>query len=176
MLVAGPWTDYTSSPLSGTDQSFWPPGVRTADDDRRVAEYSSALAFYHGAQWQERARRGESRLVLNYARALIRKTASYVFSGPVSFSAMASTETPEARELGNRAERLLAATASELDLPRLDQSLAIDASVLGDAALKVTWDHQHGRPRVAPSIPGHWWRTGRRTIRARWRGSPMPTG
>jgi hypothetical protein len=128
--------------------------VRTADDDARVAAYASALAFHHGAQWQERARRGESRLVLNYARALIRKTASYVFSGPVSFSALTLSDSQAARDAGNLAERLLASLATDLDLARLDLSLAIDAQVLGDAALKVTWDQKRGQPRVAAVDPG----------------------
>jgi hypothetical protein len=152
MLVAGPWTDPT--PLAGTESSWWPPGVRTATDDARVSGYESALAFYHGAQWQERARRGESRLVLNYARALIRKTASYVFPGPVSFSALAPTDVPADREAATMAERLLASLTGTLDLARLDLALAIDASVLGDAAIKVTWNQHRGEPRVAAVDPG----------------------
>nr|MBA3274919.1 phage portal protein [Chloroflexia bacterium] len=97
---------------------------------------------------------GESRLVLNYARALIRKTASYVFPGPVSFSALVPTDDPASREAGNVAERLLASLVSELDLARLDLALAIDASVLGDAAIKVTWNQQRGITRVAAVDPG----------------------
>jgi hypothetical protein len=153
MLVAGPWTDSTP-PLTGIDRSWWPPGVRTAADDARVAGYASALAFYRGAQWTEAARRGETRLVLNYARTLIRKTASYVFPGPVSFAARTGTDDPAARTAGNRAEQLLAGLGGDLDLGRLDLSLAIDASVLGDAALKVTWNVASGRPRVVAVDPG----------------------
>jgi len=158
MLVAGPWTDPTP-PLTGIDRSWWPPGVRTAADDARVAGYASALAFYQGAQWTEPARRGETRLVLNYARTLVRKTASYVFPGPVSFAARAESDDPAMREAGNRAERLLAGLATELDLGRLDLALAIDAAVLGDAALKVTWQatpatEGPGRPRVVAVDPG----------------------
>ncbi len=158
MLLAGPWTDTASTPLSGTDHSFWPPGVRTAADDARVAAYGSALAFYHGAQWQERARRGESRLVLNYARALVRKTASYVFPGPVAFSALAPADDP-GRSGGRQPGRTPAGglLAAELDLGRLDLALAIDAAVLGDAAIKVTWDRERAQPRVAavdPAVAG----------------------
>jgi len=154
MLLAGPWTDSTATPLTGADHAFWPPGVRTAADDARIASYASALDFYHGAQWQERARRGESRLVLNYARALIRKTASYVFPGAVSFSALATAGDPASRDAGNAAEHLLAGLTGELDLARLDLALAVDASVLGDAAIKVTWSQQRGGPRVVAVDPG----------------------
>src|SRR5690606_26157009 len=63
-------------------------------------------------------------------------------------------------DAGNLAEQALATLAADLDLDRLDQSLAIDAAVLGDAAIKVTWDDRAGRPRVAPVDPGslvaHW--------------------
>src|SRR5688572_6032317 len=135
MLVPGPWTDSTLPP-SLPDQSVWPRGVRSPEDDARVAAYAAALAFYQGAQWPDRPRRGESRLVFNYARTLIPNTASYVSPGPVSFSAV--TE-PVTREAGNHAERLLARIASEHDFARLDLALAIDAAVLGDAAIKVTW-------------------------------------
>jgi len=153
MLVAGPWTE-TAAPGSGTDQSYWPPGSRSADDDGRVGRYAEALAFYHGDQWPDRARRGESRLVLNYARALIRKTASYVFPGAVSFAAMSPGDEVDARDAGNHAERLLAILATDLDLARLDLALAVDASVLGDAAIKVTWNGKRGRPHVAAVDPG----------------------
>jgi len=153
MLVAGPWTDIPT-PHTGTDHAWWPPGVRTAADDARVSAYESALAFYHGNQWTERARRGESRLVLNYARALIRKTASYVFPGPVSYSALMPTGGPAGREAANLAERLLTSLTGTLDLPRLDLALAVDASVLGDAAIKVTWNEARDAPRVVAVDPG----------------------
>jgi hypothetical protein len=146
MLVTGPWT---TSP----DLSVWPIATRTAADDARVAAYATALAFFHGDQWTAPPRRGETRLVFNYARALIRKTASYVFPGPVGVSALPLAETPIAHEAASLAERLLTTLAADLDLSRLDQLLAVDAAVLGDAALKVTWDQRRGRPRVAPVDP-----------------------
>lgn len=146
MLVAGPW-------MTSPDLSAWPPATRTPADDARVAAYAAALAFFHGDQWTAPPRRGETRLVFNYARALIRKTASYVFPGQLAVSALPVADTPFAREAANLAERLLAALATDLDLARLDQQLAIDAAVLGDAALKVTWDQRRNRPRVAPVDP-----------------------
>jgi len=159
MLVTGPWLDPPSLSLSGADQTFWPPGVRTPADDARITAYGKALAFYNGQQWPDatgqRQRREESRLVFNYARVLIRKTASYVFPGPVAFSVVPASDDPDADpERANIVERLLAATATELDLTRLDLALAVDAAVLGDAALKVTWDAQRNRPRVVAVDPG----------------------
>ena len=157
MLVAGPWTDSSSLAHSGTpsgpDPSFWPTGLRTPADEARCAGYAASLAFYNGDQWRERPRRGESRLVFNYARALIRKTASYVFPAPVSFSVLPDADTPAQTDLANETERLLMTTITALDLPQLDVALAIDAAVLGDAAIKVTWDVTRGRPCVAAVDP-----------------------
>jgi hypothetical protein len=158
MLVTGPWLDPPSlAALSGPDRAFWPPGVLTTADEARIAGYGRALAFYNGQQWPAPQRREESRLTLNYARVLVRKTASYVFPGPVSHAVLpdddgATTGADAGR--ANTAERLLAATASALDLARLDLALAIDAAVLGDAALKVTWDARRGQPRVVAVDPG----------------------
>ena len=38
------------------------------------------------------------------------------------------------------AERALADLQADLDLGRLDVGLCVDGSILGDAAVKVTWD------------------------------------
>jgi hypothetical protein len=129
----------------------WPPGVLTAEDRARFARYAEALDFLEGAQWLGRPRRGETRLTFNYARAVVRKTAAYVFPAPVTFTVPASgaSEDPAA----NAAERALAALAAELDLARLDVDCCIEASTLGDAAVKVTWDAARGRPEVAPVDP-----------------------
>ncbi|HEU0114455.1 MAG TPA: phage portal protein, partial [Thermomicrobiales bacterium] len=128
----------------------WPAGVLTDADRRRFARYADALAFFDGEQWTGRARRGETRLTFNYARALIRKIAAYVYPAPVAFNVPIPEGSGIAAETANRAERILAATAAELDLGRLDVDLCIDAAILGDAAIKVTWDGRAGRPVVAP--------------------------
>jgi hypothetical protein len=127
----------------------WPAGVLAAEDRARFARYAEALAFYEGGQWLGRPRRGETRLTFNYARAVVRKTAAYVYPAPVTFTIL-----PEGDDaVANAAEQTLAALAAELDLARLDVDLCIEASVLGDAAVKVTWDAAHGRPEVAPVDP-----------------------
>jgi len=127
----------------------WPPHVLTAEDRLRFARYAEALDFFEGAQWLGRPRRGESRLVFNYVRALVRKTAAYVFPAPVTF-----TVPPDGDDaMANAAELTLAALCAELDLGRLDVDCCIEAATLGDAAVKVTWDAALARPEVAPVDP-----------------------
>lgn len=153
MLVHGPW----ASPVA-PESSAWPSGTLTPADEARFADYADTLAFYQGHQWPERARRGDPpQLVFNYARALIRKTASYVFPGPVGFSV---APVGSAHDDANRAERRLAELHSALDMTRLDLAMCIDSAVLGDAAMKVTWDHEAASPRVVAVDPG--------TLVARW--------
>lgn len=139
-----PVTTTAAAPLA------WPPGVLTAEDRARFARYAEALDFYEGAQWLGRPRRGETRLTFNYARAVVRKTAAYVFPAPATFTVL-----PQAgnNDVANAAERALADVSAELDLGRLDVELCIESSTLGDAAVKVTWDAALGRPEVAPVDP-----------------------
>jgi len=47
--------------------------------------YRELRDFYDGVQWVGKARRGEKRLVVNYARALVRKVVSYALPDPVGF-------------------------------------------------------------------------------------------
>lgn len=88
MVLAGPWT------RGAADLAAWPPGTVSPADEARFRRYAEALAFWQGDQWTDRARRGESRLVLNYARTLVRKVASYVFPAPVSFNVPAEPDEP----------------------------------------------------------------------------------
>ncbi len=68
------------------DLGAWPPGLVGEADRARYARYAEALAFFEGAQCAGPRRRGETRLTFNYARALARKVAAYVFPAPVTFS------------------------------------------------------------------------------------------
>jgi hypothetical protein len=126
------------------------PADWAAEDRARVARYAANEAFAGGEQWAGRARRGETRLTLNYARALIRKTASYCFPAPVRFS----IESAEHTEAASRAERVLNELAERLDLGQIDLDLAIESATLGDAAMKVTWNAAERRPAVAAVHPG----------------------
>src|SRR6478752_10035121 len=126
------------------------PADWSAEDRARVARYAEHAAFAGGEQWAGKARRGETRLTLNYARALIRKTASYCFPAPVRFS----VESAEHADAAGRAERVLNELAERLDLGQIDLDLAIESATLGDAAMKVTWNGAERRPAVAAVHPG----------------------
>jgi hypothetical protein len=144
------------SPDRGASPGDWPTGLATEDDRLRFARYAEALAFYEGDQWLGKRRRGEARLTFNYARTLVRKVAAYVFPTPVTFSVPSQGDDAAA----NRAERALADAIAENDLARLDVELCVEASVLGDAALKVTWDAIARVPVVAavdPTTLVAWW-------------------
>jgi hypothetical protein len=134
-------------------------------------------------QWLGKPRRGETRVVVNYGRALVRKVVSYALPDPVGFEVPAPVMTGEdgetaarrrpdgqddgpleaadlvrAREeageaRANSVETLLAELLAELDADRLDFALAIDSAVLGDGVMKVTWDPVTLRPRLAVVDP-----------------------
>ena len=105
--------------------------------------YERWRSFFDGEQWLGRPLRSETRLTFNYARALTRKIASYVYAGPVRFSVLPNG-TDDA--VANRAELALGQVIRTNGLDQLDLDLCIAASVLGDAAVKVTWDARAGRP------------------------------
>ena len=60
-------------------------------DKKRLSRYRELRDFYDGTQWLGKPRRGEKRLVVNYARALVRKVVSYALPAPVGFSVPAPT-------------------------------------------------------------------------------------
>ncbi len=137
------------------DQHEWPGEQVLPADRERFARYEEALAFYQGEQWSGRRRRGETRLTINYARALLRKVASYVFPAPATFSIelQAPSSKLQANEVANRAERALAQAIGTSDLAQLDLALCVESAVLGDAAVKVTWDVVAKRPSVVAVDP-----------------------
>src|SRR5581483_5903612 len=128
-------------------------------DGARLRGYREALSFYQGQQWPGQARRRERRLVFNYARTMIEKTASYLMSG-LGFVVDETGPTEAERERAQRAEQALREVYDANDLGQLDFDSEIDASVLGDGAFKVTWDADERRVRVsAPDVQGlfAWW-------------------
>lgn len=127
----------------------WPQELLSDDDRDRFARYEEAVAFFQGGQWTQRRKPGEMRLTLNYARALLRKTASYVFPAEPRFSVQVEGE----QAVANLAERALAATIATNRLATLDLELCVAAAVRGDAAVKVTWDTASSAPLVAPVDP-----------------------
>lgn len=135
------------------------PGAATGDwldgeDTARRQRYRELLDFYQGAQWPTRKRPAETRLTINYARALVRKVASYVFPEPVVFNVVPAGDQGET---ARRAEAALNELQDTLDLHALDFQTLIDAAVLGDGAFKVTWDEVAGSPLVTAVDPAQLW-------------------
>lgn len=127
----------------------WPPGVVSSEDRARFDRYAAAEAFYDGAQWANRRQPGERRVTANYARALTRKVASYVFPAEARFSVPVEGD----QALANRTERLLAETIARNRLAQLDVDLCVAASVRGDAAVKISWNARSGEAVVAAVDP-----------------------
>jgi hypothetical protein len=129
-------------------------------DARRLRAYADNLAFYNGDQWPAAMMRTRNRrLVFNYAKAIVDKTASYVMTG-INIAVDPEDETPEAHARAIAAERALLAVYEQNNLDQLDFDTEIDAGILGDAAYKVTWDTDERRVRVtAPDVQGlfAWW-------------------
>ncbi len=128
-------------------------------DIDRIKGYRDLLDFYYGRQWTGRERRGERRLIFNYARVFIDKVASYLMSG-IHFAVDAAEDSAEAREKARQAEEALYQVYEENNLEQLDLETEIDCAILGDACYKVIWDTVEKRVRVtAPDVQGihAWW-------------------
>src|SRR5215213_8351636 len=54
-------------------------------DKARLSRYRAHRDFFAGTQWTGKPRRAETRVVVNYARALVRKVVSYALPDPVGF-------------------------------------------------------------------------------------------
>lgn len=107
-----------------------------AQDDRlRFQRYQEARDFVDGLQWATKAKRGEKRLIFNYARALPRKVAAYTIPQTIRFTVAAETE-----DLGSKVEKRLAEVLGDLDVDELDEAMTVEASTIGDAIIKVTWN------------------------------------
>jgi hypothetical protein len=64
-----------------------PPQTDPFERDRsRLQRYRELGDFYDGVQWLGKPRRSETRLVINYARVLVRKIVSYALPARVGFS------------------------------------------------------------------------------------------
>jgi hypothetical protein len=123
-------------------------------DLERIKGYQELLDFYHGHQWEGRERRGERRLIFNYARVFVEKITSYLM-GDISFNVEPFNESEEARASARQAEQSIYRVYAENHLEQLDLETEIDAAVLGDACYKVIWDADEKRVRVtAPDIQG----------------------
>jgi len=135
-----------------------PQQLERMDLDRRQ-RYQEYLDFYNGHQWPGPARRGERRLVFNYARAFVEKVTSYLLSG-LQVVAEPVDASPEATARARRAQEALLEMAEANALDLLDYETEIDTAVLGDGCYKVLWDPEAGQVRIsAPDVQGlfAWW-------------------
>lgn len=131
-----------------------------ATDTARMNRYRMYLDFYQGEQWNGRRRAGETRLVFNYARVLVRKAASYLMTTPVTFDVVpppGSTPSAALDATVRLAETALDDLYAQHDQHAVDFQSAVDAAVLGDGAFKVTWDAARGAPRITPVDPAGLW-------------------
>jgi hypothetical protein len=123
-------------------------------DMDRIKGYKELLDFYHGRQWEGRERRGERRLVFNYARVFIEKITSYLMAG-INFAIDPVEDSDEAGARARKAEAALYRVYEDNYLEQLDLETEIDCAVLGDACYKVIWDTAEKRVRVtAPDVQG----------------------
>ena len=128
-------------------------------DLNRIRGYQELLDFYHGRQWEGRERRGERRLIFNYAKVFIDKITSYLMSG-INFAVDAVEDSDEARARAQKAEAALYRVYEDNNLEQLDLDTEIDCAILGDACYKVIWDATEKKVRVtAPDVQGiyAWW-------------------
>ncbi|MBI4298345.1 MAG: phage portal protein [Chloroflexi bacterium] len=125
----------------------------------RLRAYRENLDFYNGIQWQGIGRRGERRLIFNYAKTFIDKLASYLMSG-VEVVIEPQDTSEESGEQARRAQEALHRVYDVNGLEQLDFETELDASILGDGCYKVTWDPHSQQVRVtSPDVQGiyAWW-------------------
>ncbi len=128
-------------------------------DVDRTKGYKELLDFYYGRQWAGRERRGERRLIFNYAKVFTDKVASYLMSG-IHFAVDAAENSEAARDKAQQAEEALYGVYEENNLEQLDLETEIDCAILGDAGYKVIWDTVEKKVRVTtPDVQGIyvWW-------------------
>jgi hypothetical protein len=135
----------------------------------RIRGYKELLDFYYGQQWEGRERRGERRLIFNYAKVFVEKMTSYLMTG-INFNVESVEDSDEARARARKAESALYKVYEDNQLEQLDLETEIDCAVLGDACYKVIWDTAEKGVRVtAPDVQGIYaWCSGDDTSRV-WR-------
>ena len=75
-------------------------------DTERLKGYRELLDFYNGRQWEGRERRGERRLIFNYARVFVEKITSYLMTG-MTFDIEPFDDTTAAKATVKNAESSL---------------------------------------------------------------------
>ena len=130
------------------------PSQLTRLDTGRMKDYKELLDFYCGRQWEGRERRGERRLIFNYAKVFVEKVTSYLMTG-LNFTVDPVDNSNEAGIKARRAESALYRVYEDNHLEQLDLETEIDCAVLGDGCYKVIWDTTEKRVRImAPDVQG----------------------
>ncbi len=129
----------------------------SASDQARLRRYAEQLEFYNGRHWS-RPRQGRSNLVLNYARTIVDKGASYLLGREINFAVPAAGDSPEEHARAATAEALLYQVYEENDLEAVDLQGALNGAILGDTVFKVYWEQsfdrgEDGRIRVVNIDP-----------------------
>ncbi len=140
-----------------------PTHIRDVDLDR-FARYRDNLAFFQGQQEPQRPGRLRRLLVANYARALVRKTASYLMGSPPTVT-VTSSLGPQATRTAQEQIDLM---SSLNRLALVDYEVAVDAAVLGDGAFRLGWDADRAAVAVSPVDVQRlwaWWGPNRRPTR-----------
>jgi hypothetical protein len=96
-------------------------------DRLRLSRYRELRDFYDGTQWLGKPRRGEKRLVVNYARALVRKVVSYALPDPVGFEVPAPVMTDEVGKTVSRKSVSDEAVLPDSPADRLPDSVLVRA-------------------------------------------------
>lgn len=123
-------------------------------DTERMRRYHELLEFYYGTQWEGRQRRGDRRLVFNYAKVFVEKITSYLMTG-INFAVEPVEDSEEARTRAGKAEQALYRVYESNHLEQLDLETEIDCAVLGDGCYKVIWDTEAKKVRVtSPDVQG----------------------
>jgi hypothetical protein len=123
-------------------------------DNERIRGYRELLDFYYGRQWEGRQRRGDRRLIFNYAKVFVEKVASYLMTG-INFAVEPIDDTGEAAANARKAEQALYRVYEDNHLELLDLETEIDCAVLGDGCYKVIWDTDEKRVRItSPDVQG----------------------
>jgi hypothetical protein len=128
-------------------------GLVVTEDAARLMRYKQSLDFYNGKHDVGRLGIGARVIVGNYGAAFVRKSASYLFPGPVVVGVDAADKSAAGQGAADRAQKALVDVALSNRLDLADLGTAIDAGVLGDGAYKITWDDQGERVRMVPVDP-----------------------
>lgn len=126
----------------------------SAEDRDRFAQYPRLANFWNGDQWEERKRsKDDQRLVMNYARSLLRKTVSYTLGDVVHHEIV--TVTDSEAEAKQQLENRLNAELAEAAADELDHQMLTDAVIYGESVAKITWSNERQSIQLAAIHPNN---------------------